>query len=111
MLTSQNPLIEAFVPNWAKAGFFALNAYQFSAPFVDLKPLNGHLFHGMVEFMRFVGMMFSRLTSGISGIVTTCCGASSSRIAPKFSASGRRMHPDLLVDFFLTPTVWRRASI
>jgi hypothetical protein len=106
MHTSPNPLIEAFVANRAKAGFFAPNANQFRAPFVDLKPLNGHLFHAIVEFkgFGFVGMAFSRLALGNSGAITTCCGASSSRIVPKFPADGRRMHPDLLGDFFLTPT-------
>ena len=106
MLTSPNPLIEAFVANRAKAGFFAPNADQFRAPFVDLKPLNGHLLHAIVEFkgFGFVGMAFRRLALGISGAITTCCGASSSRIAPKFPADSRRMYPDLLGDFFLTPT-------
>jgi hypothetical protein len=42
MLTSPNPLIEAFVANRAVAGFFAPNDNQFRAPFLDLKPLNGH---------------------------------------------------------------------
>jgi hypothetical protein len=106
MLTRPNPLIEAFVANRAKAGFFAPNTNQFRAPFVDLKPLNSHLLHAIVEFkgFGFVGMAFSRLSLGISGAITTWCGASSSRIAPKFPADGRRMYPDLLGDFFLTPT-------
>jgi hypothetical protein len=106
MLTSPNPLIEAFVANRAEAGFFAPNANQFRAPFLDLKPLNGHLFHAIVEFkgFGFVGMAFSRLALGISGAITTCCGTSLSRIAPKFPADGRRMYTDLLGDCFLTPT-------
>jgi hypothetical protein len=106
MLTRPYPLIETFVANGAKAGFIAPNANQFRAPFLDLKPLNGHLLHAIVEFkgFGFVGMAFSRLALGISGAITTCCGASSSRIAPKFPADGRRMYPDLLGDFFLTPT-------
>ena len=49
-------------------------------------------------------LAFSRLAPSISGAITTCCGASSSRIAPKFPADGRRMYPDLLGDFFLIPT-------
>ena len=106
MLTRPYPLIETFVANGAKAGFFASNANQFRAPFIDLKPLNGHLLHAIVEFkgFGFVGMAFTRLSLGISGSITTCCGASSSRIAPKFPADSRRMYPDLLGDFFLTPT-------
>jgi hypothetical protein len=106
MLTSPNPLINAFVANRTEAGFFAPNANKFRTPFIDLKPLNGHLFHGIVEFkgFGFVGMAFSRLALGISGAITTCCGASLSRIAPKFPADGRRMYADLLGDFFLTPT-------
>jgi hypothetical protein len=106
MLTSPNPLINAFVANGAKAGFIAPNANQFRAPFIDLKPLNGHLLHAIVEFkgFGFVGMAFSRLAPSISGAITSCCGASSSRIAPIFPADGRRMYPDLLGHFFLTPT-------
>ncbi len=106
MLTRPYPLIETFVANGAKAGFIASNANQFRAPFLDLKPLNGHLLHAIVEFkgFGFVGMAFTRLSLGISGSITTCCGASSSRIAPKFPADSRRMYPDLLGDFFLTPT-------
>ncbi len=106
MLTRPYPLIEAFVANGAKAGFIAPNANQFRAPLIDLKPLNGHLLHAIVEFkgFGFVGMAFRRLALGISGAITTCCGASSSRIAPKFPADSRRMYPDLLGDFFLTPT-------
>jgi hypothetical protein len=50
MLTSPNPLIEALVANRAKAGFIAPNANQFRAPFVDLKPLNGHLLHAIIKF-------------------------------------------------------------
>lgn len=106
MLTRPYPLIETFVAHRTKAGFFASNANQFRAPFLDLKPLNGHLLHAIVEFkgFGFVGMAFRRLALGISGAVTTCCGASSSRIAPKFPADGRRMYPNLLGDFFLFPT-------
>ena len=106
MLTRPYSLIETFVANGAKAGFIAPNANQFRAPFIDLKPLNGHLLHAIVEFkgFGFVGMAFSRLALGNSGAITTCCGASSSRIAPIFPADGRRMHPDLLGDFFLIPT-------
>jgi hypothetical protein len=106
MLTRPYPLIKTFVANGAKADFFASNANQFRAPFIDLKPLNGHLLHAIVEFkgFGFVGMAFRRLALGISGAITTCCGASSSRIAPKFPADSRRMYPDLLGDFFLTPT-------
>jgi hypothetical protein len=64
------------------------------------------LFHAIVEFkgFAFVGMAFSRLPLGNSGAITTCFGASSSRIAPKFPADSRRMHSDLLGDFFMTPT-------
>jgi hypothetical protein len=99
-------LIEKLVAIGAMAGFIAPNASQLRAPFIDLKSLNGHLFHAIVKFkgFGFVGMAFSRLALGISGAITTCCGASSSRIAPKFPADGRRMYPDLLGDFFLTPT-------
>jgi hypothetical protein len=106
MLTRPYPLIETLVANVAKTSFFASNANQFRAPFIDLKPLNGHLVHAITEFkgFGFVGMAFSRLVPSISGVITTCCGASSSRIAPKFPADGRRMNPDLLGDFFLTPT-------
>ena len=106
MLTSPYLLIEAFVAHRAKAGFFAPNTNRFRAPFLDLKPLNGDLLHAIVEFKGFglVGMAFCRLALGISGAVTTCCGASSSRIAPKFLADGRRMYPNLLGDFFLTPS-------
>ena len=53
MLTSPNPLLEAFVANRAKAGFFAPNVNQLRAPFIDLKPLNGHLFHAIVKFKGF----------------------------------------------------------
>ena len=103
MLTRPYPLIEAFVAHRTKAGFFAPNANQFRAPFLSLKPLNGHLLHAIIEFkgFGFVGMAFRRLALGISGAVTTCCGASSCRIAPKFPADGRRMYPNLLGDFFL----------
>lgn len=106
MLTRPYPLVEAFVAHRTKAGFFAPNANQFRAPFLSLKPLNGHLLHAIVEFkgFGFVGMAFRRLALGISGAVTTCCGASSSRIAPKFPADGRRMYPNLLGDFFLAPS-------
>jgi hypothetical protein len=106
MLTRPYPLIEAFVANGAKAGFIAPNANQFRAPLIDLKPLNGHLLHAIVEFkgFGFVGMAFRRLALGISGAITTCCGPPSSRIAPKFPADSRRMYPDLLGDFFLTST-------
>jgi hypothetical protein len=106
MLARPHPLIETFVANGTKAGFIAPNANQFRAPFIDLKPLNGHLLHAIIEFkgFGFVGMAFSRLAPSISGAITTCCGASSSRIAPKFPADSRRMYPDLLGDFFLTPT-------
>jgi len=64
--------------------------------------MNSDLLPVIVEFkgFGFVGMAFCRLALGISGAVTTCCGASSSRIAPKFSADGRRMYPNLLGDFF-----------
>jgi hypothetical protein len=63
MLTSPFPLIQAFVANRAKAGFFAPNTNQFRAPFINLKPLNGHLLHAVIEFkgFGFVGMEFSRL--------------------------------------------------
>ena len=106
MLTRPYPLIEAFVAHRTKAGFFAPNANQFRAPFLSLKPLNGHLLHTIIEFKSFgfVGMAFRRLALGISGAVTTCCGASSCRIAPKFPADGRRMYPKLLGDFFLGPS-------
>jgi hypothetical protein len=106
MLTRPYPLIEAFVAHRTKAGFFAPNANQFRAPFLSLKPLNGHLLHAIIEFkgFGFVGMAFRRLALGISGAVTTCCGASSCRIAPKFPADGRRMYPNLLGDFFLAPS-------
>ena len=106
MLTRPYPLIETFVANGAKAGIIAPKANQFRAPFIDLKPLNGNLLHTMVDFKGcgFVGMEFSRLALGISGAITTCCGASSSRIAPKIPADGRRMYPDLLGDLFLNPT-------
>ena len=91
---------------WAKSGFIAPNTNQFRALFIDLKTLNGHSIHAIVEFkgVGIVGMLFSRLALGISGAVTTCCGASSCRIAPKFPADGRRMYADLLGDFFMTPT-------
>jgi len=105
MLTRPYSLIEAFVAHRAKAGFFAPNVNQFRAPFIDLKPLNGHLLHTIIEFkgFRFVGMAFCRLALGIFGAVTTCCGASLCLIAPKFPADGRRMYPNLLGDFFLAP--------
>jgi hypothetical protein len=92
---------------WRRSsGFFTPNANQFRAPFVDLKPLNGHLFHAIAKFkgFGFVGMAFSRHALGISGAITTCRGTSLSRIAPKFPADGRRMYTDLLGDCFLTPT-------
>jgi len=106
MLIGPKPLIEAFVANRAKSGFFAPNANQFRDPFIDLKPLSGHLFHAIAKFkgFGFVGMAFSRVALGNSGAITICCGASSSRIAPKFPADSRRMHSDLLGDCFLTPT-------
>ena len=106
MLTHPYPLIKTFVANGAKAGFVTPNANQFRAPFIDLKPLNGHLLHAFVEFkfFGFVGMAFSRLTPSIAGAITICCRPSSSRIAPKFPADSRRMNPDLLGDYFLTPT-------
>jgi hypothetical protein len=89
VLTRPYPLIEAFVTNRAKAGFIAPNANQFRAPFIDLKPLNGHLLHAVIEFkgFGFVGMTFSILALGISCAISTCFGASGSRIAQKFSAS------------------------
>jgi len=67
------------------------------------------LLHAIVEFKSFglVGMAFRRLALGISGAVTTCCGASSSRIAPKLPAYGRRMYPNLLGYFFLAPSSLR----
>jgi len=103
MITRPYPLIEAFVAHRTKAGFFAPNANQFRAPLIDLKPLNSNLLHAIIEFkgFGFVGMAFCRLALGISSTVTTCCGASSNRIAPKFPADGRRMYPNLLGDFFL----------
>jgi hypothetical protein len=106
MLTRPYLLIQTFVANGAKAGFFAPNAKQFRPPLIDLKPLSGHLLHAIVEFkgFGFVGMAVSRLALGISGAITTCCGTSSSRIAPKFPADCRRMYLDLLGDFFLIPT-------
>ena len=106
MLTRPYPLIEAFLANRAKAGFIALNVNRFRAPFIDLKPLNGHLLHAIVEFKGFgiLGMTFRRLAPSFSGAITTCCGAPSSRIAPKFPADSRRMYPDLLGDFYLTST-------
>jgi hypothetical protein len=54
MLTSPNPLINGFVANGAKAGFIAPNANQFRAPYLDLKPLNGHLLHAIIEFKALV---------------------------------------------------------
>jgi hypothetical protein len=42
MLKRPYPLIETFEANGAKAGFIAPNANQFRAPFIELKPLNGH---------------------------------------------------------------------
>jgi len=68
--------------------------------------LNSDLLHAIVEFNGFgmVGMSFRRLALDISGTITTCCGAISSRIAPKFPAEGRRMYPNLLGDFFLAPS-------
>jgi hypothetical protein len=83
--------------------FFAPNANQFRAPFLCLKPLNGHLLHTIIEFkgFGFGGMAFRRLALGISSAVTTCCGASSCHIASKFPADGRMMYPNLLGDFFL----------
>jgi hypothetical protein len=106
MLTRPYPLVEAFVAHRTKAGYFAPNANQFRAPFLSLKPLNGHLLHAIIEFkgFGFVGMAFRRFALGISGDVTTCCGASSCHIAPKFPADGRRMYPNLLGDFFLAPS-------
>ncbi len=76
MLTRPNPLIEAFVANRAKSGFLAPNTNQFRAPFIDLKPLNGHLFHAIVEFkgFGFVGMAFSRLALGNSGAIQPAVG-------------------------------------
>jgi len=111
MLTRPYRLIEGFVAHRAKAGFFAPNANQFRAPFLDLKPLNSDLLHAIVEFkgLCFGGMAFCRLALGISGAVTTCYGASSSLIAPKFPADGRRMYPNLLGDFFLTPSVLKEG--
>jgi hypothetical protein len=85
---------------------FSPNANQFKALFIDLKPLNRHLPHAIIEFIGFgfVRIAFRLVVFGISGAITTRCGASSSRIAPIFPADGRRMYPDLLGDFFLTPT-------
>jgi len=64
------------------------------------------LLHAIVEFkdFGFGGMAFSRVALGTSGAITTCFGASSSRIAPKFPANDRSIYPDLLGDIFLTPT-------
>jgi hypothetical protein len=78
MLTCPYPLIEAFVAHRTKAGFFAPNANQFRAPFLSLKPLNGHLLHRSIEFkgFGFVGMALRRLALRISSAVTTCCGSS-----------------------------------
>jgi hypothetical protein len=86
ILTSPYPLIETFVTNGAKTGFFAPNVNQFSAPFIDPKLLNGHLLHAIIEFkgFGFVGMAFRRLAVGISGTITTYCKASTYRIKPKF---------------------------
>ena len=63
MLTHPYPLIETFVANAVKAGFMVPNANPFRAPFIDPKPLDGHLLHSIIEFMGFgiVGMAFSRL--------------------------------------------------
>ena len=38
-------LIDAFVTIGAKANYFVLNPNQFRAPFIYLKPLNGHWLH------------------------------------------------------------------
>jgi len=113
MFTRPYPLIEAFVAQRVKAGFFAPNVNQFRAPFLGLKPLNSDLLHAIVDFegFGFVGMAFLHLALGISGAVTTRCGASSSRIAPKFLADGRRMYPDLLGDFFLTTSGLKEGHI
>jgi len=113
MLTRPYPLKEAFVTNRAKVGFFAPNANQFRTPFTDLEPLNGELLHAIVEFegFGFVGMAFRRIALGISGAITTCCGSSSRRIAPKFPAYGPRMYRILLGDFFLAPSGLREVSL
>jgi hypothetical protein len=59
---------------WAKSGFIAPNTNQFRALFIDLKTLNGHSIHAIVEFkgVGIVGMLFSRLALGISGAIITC---------------------------------------
>jgi len=88
MFTSPYPLIEEFVANGAKAGFIAPNANQFRDPLIEQKPLNGHLLHAINEFkgFGFESLAFSRFEFGIFGAITTCCGASSSRITTKFPA-------------------------
>jgi len=46
-----------------KNRFFAPNANKLRAPFLSLKPLNGHLLHAIIEYkgFGFVGMAFRRL--------------------------------------------------
>jgi len=63
MLTCPYPLIEAFLAHRAKTGFFAPNANKLRAPFLSLKPLNGHLLHAIIEYkgFGFVGLAFRRL--------------------------------------------------
>jgi len=93
------------VANWAKAGF-SPSVIQFKALFIDLKTLNRHLPHAIIEFkgFGFVGIAFRLVMFGISGAITSGCGVSLGRITPKFPAYGLRRHPHLLSDFFLTPT-------
>lgn len=98
ILTRPYPLIESFVANRAKAGFFAPNTNQFRAPFIELKPLNGHLFHAIIEFkgFGFEGIAFSRLGLGISGAVMIRSEASWSRIDLKFQTIGRLGVPKIV---------------
>jgi len=67
MLTRPYPLIERFVAQGANVGFFAPQANQLRATFLDLKPLISDLLQAIVEFkgFRFAGMGFRRLTFGI----------------------------------------------
>ena len=109
MLTRPYLFIKTFVANGAKAGFLASNSNQFRAPLSDVKPVNGYMFHAIFEYNGFLGVAFSRLAPSISGAITTCFGASSSRIEPKFPADGGKMYLDLLGDFFLTSTSLEEA--
>lgn len=74
MLTRPNLLIEAFVTHRAMASFFAPNANQLSAPFLDLNPLNNYLLLVIVEFngFGFVGITFRRFGLEITYRVKAC---------------------------------------